>query len=86
MCESLYYKRYRGYDTNRFLDGAGENMRDVLRKNRNKKVKMIFRCNMERKKSEEVKPSAFHSDIDINLDGTDVEELYNTMEERIMKK
>ena len=33
-----------------------------------------------------IEPSAFHSGIEINLDGTDEKELYDTMVERIIEK
>ena len=37
-----------GYDARSFLDGARENMTIVLRDNRRTKVKLIFKCYMER--------------------------------------
>ena len=61
-----------GYDAQSFLDGARENMTRVLRDNRKTKVKLIFKCNMERGISTEemvVKPADFHSSIEVNLDG-----------------
>ena len=33
-----------------------------------------------------IHPAAFHSDIEVNLDGTDEKELYDTMVERILEK
>ena len=33
-----------------------------------------------------IKPADFHSDIEVNLDGTDEIELYDTMIERMIKK
>ena len=33
-----------------------------------------------------IKPADFHSGIEINLDGTDEQELYDTMVERILEK
>ena len=33
-----------------------------------------------------IKPAYFHSDIEINLDGTDEKDLYDTMVERILEK
>ena len=33
-----------------------------------------------------IHPAAFHSDIEVNLDGTDEEELYDTMVERMIEK
>ena len=37
-------------------------------------------------KTSEIKPFDFHSDIEVNLDGTDEKELYDTMIERILEK
>ena len=37
-------------------------------------------------KTSEIKPFDFHSDIEVNLDGTDEKELYDTMAERILEK
>ena len=74
-----------GYDTRSFLDGARENMTSVLRNNRRTKVKL--KCNMERPSTLEetvIKPADFHSDIEVNLDGTDEIELYDTMVKRII--
>ena len=52
------------------------------------KVKMILRCNMERMGNLEtvIQPFAFHSGIEINLEGTDEKDLYKTMVERIVEK
>ena len=77
-----------GYDARSFLDGARENMTSVLRNNRRTKVKLIFKCNMERPGTlgeTVIKPADFHSDIEVNLDGTDEVELYDTMVERIIE-
>ena len=32
-----------------------------------------------------IKPADFHSDIEVNLDGTDEKELYDTMVERVLE-
>ena len=77
-----------GYDARSFLDGARENMTSVLRNNRRTKVKLIFKCNIERPGTlgeTVIKPADFHSDIEVNLDGTDEVELYDTMVERIIE-
>ena len=78
-----------GYDARRFLDGARENITSVLRNNRGTKVKIIFKSNMERLSTlgeTEIKPTDFHSNIWVNLDGTDERELYDRMVERIIEK
>ena len=36
-------------------------------------------------RTDEIKPYAFHSSIEVNLDGTDEKELYNIMVERILE-
>ena len=61
----------------------------VLRNNRRTKVKSYFKCYMERADTPEemvIKPADFHSDIEINLDGTDEKDFYDTMVERILEK
>ena len=60
-----------GYDARSFLDDARENITSVLRNNRRTKVKLILRRNMHLLRTNEIKPYAFQSDIEINLDGTD---------------
>ena len=52
------------------------------------KVKLILKCNMERQTNSGtvIHPATFHSDIEVNLDGTDEEELYDTMVERMIEK
>ena len=75
-----------GYDAKSLLDGARENIIRVLRDNRNTKVKLILNCYMEFPTTNEIKPSDFHSNIEINLDGTDEKDLYDTMVERILEK
>ena len=77
------------YDARRFLDSARENMTRVLRNNRGRKVKLIFKCDMVRPSilgEMVMKPADFHSDIEVNLDRTDEIELYDTMVERIIEK
>ena len=76
-----------GYDAKSFLQDARQNITSVLRNNRRTKVKLIFKCIMERGNNPEemvIKPVDFHSDIEINLDGTDEKD--PTMVERILEK
>ena len=72
-----------GFDPRSLLDGARENMIKVLRDNRNTKVKLILNCYMDFLTTNEIKPADFHSNIEVNIDGTDEKELYDTMVERI---
>ena len=75
-----------GFDAESFLEGAKQNITSNLRNNRRAKVKLIFKCYMQMLKTNEIKPADFHSDIEVNLDGTDEKELYDTMVERILEK
>ena len=75
-----------GLDALMFLQNARQNITDVLRNNRRTKVKLDFHCNMERITTGEIKPCEFHSNIELNLDGTDEKEPYDTMVERILEK
>ena len=69
------------------LEDATDSMVSVLRRNKPTKVKLIFRCNMQRLLPPEIKPFAFSSNIEVNLEATDEYELYIRMidliEERI---
>ena len=77
-----------GVDARSFLDNARENITRVLRENRQTKVKLIFKCNMIREvpDGEIIKPANFHSDNHINLDGTDEDDIYIIMTERMLEK
>ena len=60
-----------GFDPRSFLEGAKQNITSFLRHNRRTKVKLIFKCYMQRLKTKEIKPADFHSGIEVNVDGTD---------------
>ena len=78
-----------GADARSFLTNVRENITRVLRNNRGTKVKLIFKCYMERPSNlgeTVIKPAGFHSDIHINLDGTDEDDIYIIMTERILEK
>ena len=70
-----------GYDERRFLQDVLQNITRVLRNNRKTKVKLILKRNMEIQTNSgtAIQPSAFHFGIEINLNGTDEKELYDTM-------
>ena len=77
------------YDARSFLQNTRQNITSVLRNNRGTKVKLISKCNMKRPSNlgeTVISPTDFHSHIEINLDGTDEKELYDTMVERIVEK
>ena len=78
-----------GFDARSFLDGVRENITSVLRNNRRTKVKLILKCIMEKGIIPEeiiIKPADFHSNIEVNLDGTDEDNHYVMMTERILEK
>ena len=78
-----------GFDARSFLDSARENMTRVLRENRETKVKLIFKCYMKRPSTlgeTVIKPADFHSNNHINLEGTDEDDIYIIMTERILEK
>ena len=80
-----------GYDGRTFLNDAENSITRVLRENRQTKVKIIFKCYMikEGPDGEIIRPFEFHSKIEVNLEGTGENELYNnmldTIEEKIQK-
>ena len=78
-----------GYDVRSFLQDACQNITSILRNNPRTKVKLSLKCIVEKGNTPEemvIKPADFHSDIEINLDGTDEKDLYDTMVERILEK
>ena len=81
-------KGIKGYDVRSFLLNAFQNMTRVLRDNRKSKGKLVLKWNLEKGNTPEemeIKPADFHSNMEINLDGTDEKELYVTMTERILE-
>ena len=78
-----------GFDARSFLDHVRENITRVLRNNRRTKEKLIFICYMKKPSNigeTVIKEFAFHSDIHINLEGTDEDDIYIIMTERILEK
>ena len=77
-----------GYNGDSFFNSAEDSITKVLRENRQTKVKLIFKCYMEKEKDEEViiRPFDFHSKIEVNLDGTDENERYEIMIDTIKEK
>ena len=73
-------------DPRSFMDGARENLTEILRNNRNTKVKLILKTFMIHEKENITKKSAFHSNIEINLEGTDEDDIYIIMMDRILEK
>ena len=77
-----------GYDAHTFLKTAGITLVPLLVKNKGIKVKLDFHCNMIKEKQDgpEIKRFQFHSDIELNLEGTDKRDLYEKMIDRIEEK
>ena len=78
-----------GFVTRSFLDGAREIITSIFRNNRRTKVKLILKCIMEKgiiPEEIEIQEFAFHSNIEINLEGTDEDDIYFVMTERILEK
>ena len=76
-----------GCDPQAFFESVRSLILKILRENKNTKVKMILNCKMQRTdlrtgKIDEV-VADFHSQIEINLEGTDKNELLNEMIVRI---
>ena len=78
------------YDGKTFLNEARDSITRVLRGNKSTKVKLIFNCKMQREETNEdgetiivIKSFAFHSEKEANLEGTDENELYDVMIDRI---
>ena len=77
-----------GVGVRSFLQRVRGNIKGVLRNNRRTKVKLILICYMEKPSilgEIVIRPSNFSSNIEVNLDGTDEDELYITMTERIIE-
>ena len=78
-----------GYDPESFMADVKQAVINFLRKTRRTKVKLILRCNMEKNNISTgeviVNKTSFHSKPEVNLEGTDVEDLYNTMVDRVLE-
>ena len=77
-----------GHDPQSFLRAVRQTVTNLLRNNRRIKVKLVLNCNMEITsivRGTVIEPSSFHPRVEVNLEGTNVDELYNTMVERILE-
>ena len=77
-----------GIDVRPFLQSVRGNITSILRNNRRTKVKLILICNMEKPSilgEIIIEPSNFSSYIEVNLNGTDEDDLYIMMTERIIE-
>ena len=75
-----------GFDPQSFMDGARENMIRLLRNNRNTKVKLILKCYMISERDNLIRDFPFHSEIEINVEGTNENEIYTTMTDTILER
>ena len=77
-----------GYDSYTFLKTAGITLIPLLIMNKGIKVKLDFHCNMMKETNDKpiIMPFQFHSNIELNLEGTDEEDLYRKMIDRIEEK
>ena len=75
-----------GFDPQSFMDGAHENMIELLRNNRNTKVKLILKCYMLSERDNLIRDFPFHSNIEVNVEGTDENEIYITMTDTILER
>ena len=75
-----------GFDPQSFMDGARENMTGLLRNNRNTKVKLILKCYMNSERDNLIRDFPFHSEIEVNVEGTDENEIYITMTDTILER
>ena len=71
-----------------FLYDARYSIIKIFNQHKQTKVKLIFKCNMikDSTEGEIMQPFAFHSNIEINLEGTGEDELYDTMVDTIEEK
>ena len=78
-----------GYDPKRFLSAVKESVENLLKNNSRTKVKMILTCMMDRtdiKTGDVVSQAAdFHSNTTVNLEGTDVSELYESAVDKMLE-
>ena len=78
-----------GYDAQSFMRDVRRVVINLLRKNRRIKVKLILRCNMEKISLSTgdviTEQAPFHSKAEINLEGTDADDLYDAMTDRVLE-
>ena len=78
-----------GYDPESFMADVKQSVINFLKNNRRTKVKLILRCNMEKNNISTgeviVNKTSFSSKPEVNLEGTDVDDLYSTMVDRVLE-
>ena len=78
-----------GYDPQSFMLDVKQVVINFLRNNRRTKVKLILRCNMEKISLSTgdiiMHKTSFHSKAEVNLEGTDLDDLYDAMTDRVLE-
>ena len=77
-----------GYDPQSFLRAVRRTVIDFFKNNRRIKLKLILDCIMQMTsitRGTVIEPSSFHSRVEVNLEGTNVDELHNNMVARIFE-
>jgi len=76
------------YDLESFLKAVKEVVTNKLQSHRQTKVKMILKCMMKRTNiatgEETIVEAVFHSGVEINLEGSDVNDIYDGMVEKVL--
>ena len=68
------------------MDGVHENMTELLRNNRNTKVKLILKCYMISERDNLIRDFPIHSNIEVNVEGTDENDIYIIMTDTILER
>ena len=77
-----------GIDVQPFFQRVREPITSVLRNNRRTKVKLVLICYMQKPSTlgqTIIRAANFSSDIEVNVDGTDEDDLYNRMIKKVME-
>ena len=75
-----------GLDPQSFMNSVSENMTELLRNNRNTKVKLILKCYMISENKNLIRDFPFHSNIEVNVEGTDENDIYIIMTDTILER
>ena len=75
-----------GFGPQIFMDGAHESMTELLRNKRNTKVKLILKCYMLSEIDNLIRDFPFHSNIEVNVEGTNENDIYITMTDTILER
>ena len=73
-------------DPESFMEGARENLTEVLRNNRKTKVKLYLSCYFKDEKRNVIIKFGFYSHNEVNLEGSDEDDIYFVMTDTILEK